>query len=76
MQKKNCFQPNGKSVVLSILTGSQTGTSTIWLKGSTWQINGTSMTKIAEKTLDIVNGGAANNVAATNQIHILRVEAW
>ena len=70
------YQPNGKSVVLSILTGSQTGTSTIWLKGSTWQISGTSMTKVAEKTLDIANGGAANNVAATNQIHVLRVEAW
>ena len=70
------YQPNGKSVVLSILTGSETGTATIWLKGSTWRIDGTSITKLAERTLDIANGGASNNVASTNQIHILRVEAW
>lgn len=70
------YQPNGKSVVLDLMTGSQTGTATMWLKGSTWKINGTSMTKLAEKTLDIANGGASNNVASTNQIHVLRVEAW
>lgn len=70
------YQPDGKSVVLDLVTGSASGTATIWLKGSTWQISGTSMTKLAEKTLDIANGGTSNAVASTNQIHILRVEAW
>ena len=78
------YQPQGKKVALDIINGSDLDTvdasRMIWLKGSRWSIDGTSITKIAEVTHDLLNITTANthahNITKTQHIFIWRVEAW